>query len=105
MTDMTPERLNALRADAVNLAAERSPFGHPLPDAEIRAAWAGVDATLTALRTEPATTQAGPELTDDQIEAAALAGARARRGVTAKVNDADREVARAVLAAAVGGDR
>lgn len=42
----------ALRADAVNLAAERSPYGHPLPDSEIRAAWAGVDAALAAGRDE-----------------------------------------------------
>lgn len=35
-----------LYADAVNLAADRSPFGHPLPEAEIRAARAGVDAAL-----------------------------------------------------------
>ena len=38
-----------LYADAVNLAAERSPFGHPLPEAEIRAAYSGVDAALAAM--------------------------------------------------------
>lgn len=43
------------------------------------------------------------DLTDEQVEAAALAGARTRRGATAKVNDTDRDVARAVLTAVLGG--
>lgn len=45
---MNSER-RALYADAVNLAAEQSPFGHPLPEAELRAAHAGVDAALAYL--------------------------------------------------------
>lgn len=38
--------VEAMYAAAVNLAAERSPFGHPLPNAEVRAARAGVDAAV-----------------------------------------------------------
>lgn len=38
-------------------------------------------------------------LTEEQIEAAALAGAKALRGITAKVNDRDRRFAAGVLAA------
>jgi hypothetical protein len=41
--------VEGLYSDAVNLAADRSPFGHPLPESEIRAARAGVDAALTAV--------------------------------------------------------
>lgn len=35
---------NSLYALAVNAAAERSPFGHPLAEAELRAVYAAVDA-------------------------------------------------------------
>lgn len=41
--------LTRLYADATNLAAKRSPHGHPLPDSEIRSAWSGVDAVLAGL--------------------------------------------------------
>jgi hypothetical protein len=60
-----PTRQN-LYADAVNLAAQRSPFGHPLPQSEIRAAWAGVDAALAAR-------PSAPTVTTEQVGAAVIA--------------------------------
>lgn len=38
-----------LYALAANAAAERSPFGHPLPESELRAVCAAVDAVVAAL--------------------------------------------------------
>ncbi len=61
----------ALYADAVNLTADRSPFGHPLPESEIRAAYAGVDAALTAVRAGASQPQRMHEFweTTDDVEA------------------------------------
>lgn len=59
-----------LVADAVNLAAERSPFGHPLPDSEIRAVRAGVDSALAA-RADAA--PAAPQVDEGAVERAARA--------------------------------
>lgn len=72
-----PADRESLYADAVNLAADRSPFGHPLPEAEIRAARAGVDAAFAAATggvAEALTSAAssiemgGPDWSDDARE-------------------------------------